>query len=65
MSGRAGIDAGAAAIDIRRSALIVVDMQNDFCHDDGVLAKRGIDVRPTHRGSGHALSVDPLQLDAV
>jgi ureidoacrylate peracid hydrolase len=47
MTGRAGIDAGAAAIDIGRSALIVVDMQNDFCHDDGALAKRGIDVRPT------------------
>jgi ureidoacrylate peracid hydrolase len=39
--------AAPAAIDVGRSALIVVDMQNDFCHDDGASAKHGLDVRPT------------------
>jgi len=29
------------------AALLVVDMQNDFCHGDGALAKRGGDVAPT------------------
>ncbi|HVO15718.1 MAG TPA: isochorismatase family cysteine hydrolase [Alphaproteobacteria bacterium] len=37
----------AAVLDAARSALIVVDMQNDFCHDDGLLAQRGIDIAPT------------------
>lgn len=30
-----------------RAALLVVDMQNDFCHVDGALARRGIDLGPT------------------
>jgi ureidoacrylate peracid hydrolase len=30
----------------RRAALLVVDMQNDFCHENGALAKRGIDLGP-------------------
>jgi nicotinamidase-related amidase len=32
--------------DISRSALIVVDMQNDFCHPDGWLAGIGVDISP-------------------
>ena len=39
--------AARAAIDIGRTALIVVDMQNDFCHDDGASARHGLDVKPT------------------
>ena len=31
----------------RRAALVVVDMQNDFCHGEGALARRGIDLGPT------------------
>lgn len=31
-------------IDLRRSALIVVDVQNDFCHPDGTAARMGLDV---------------------
>ncbi|ERJ19589.1 isochorismatase protein [Salinisphaera shabanensis E1L3A] len=31
-------------IDAARTALIVVDMQNDFCHDDGWFASRGVDL---------------------
>ena len=27
-----------------RTALIVIDMQNDFCHADGALGRRGIDM---------------------
>jgi nicotinamidase-related amidase len=35
--------------DLARSALVVVDMQNDFCHPDGWLAHIGVDVAPTRR----------------
>jgi nicotinamidase-related amidase len=31
-------------IDLARSAVVVVDMQNDFCHPDGWLASIGVDV---------------------
>src|SRR5690348_3476666 len=36
----------AEKVDPRRSALLVVDVQNDFCHEDGASAKNGWDVRP-------------------
>jgi nicotinamidase-related amidase len=36
-------------IDLARSALIVVDMQNDFCHAEGWFGQKGIDVRPMRR----------------
>lgn len=32
--------------DLARTAIIVVDMQNDFCHPDGWLAHIGVDVTP-------------------
>lgn len=31
-------------VDPKKSALLVVDMQNDFCHPDGAFAKRGLDI---------------------
>ncbi len=34
------------SIDLRRTAMIVIDMQNDFCHADGWLASIGVDVTP-------------------
>ncbi|MEN6544306.1 isochorismatase family cysteine hydrolase [Parvibaculum sp.] len=34
------------SIDLARSAVIVIDMQNDFCHPDGWLAGIGVDVTP-------------------
>ncbi|MFW5641368.1 MAG: cysteine hydrolase family protein [Roseicyclus sp.] len=34
------------AFDAARAGLIVVDMQNDFCHPDGWLAGIGVDVTP-------------------
>lgn len=40
-------------IDLARSALIIVDMQNDFCHADGWLAGIGVDV------TGAALPLRP------
>jgi len=33
-------------IDLARSAAVVVDMQNDFCHPDGWLAGIGVDIQP-------------------
>ncbi len=33
-------------IDLARSALLVIDLQNDFCHPDGWLASIGVDVTP-------------------
>jgi ureidoacrylate peracid hydrolase len=33
-------------IDLARTAVIVVDMQNDFCHPEGWLAGIGVDVAP-------------------
>ncbi|MEM6707579.1 MAG: isochorismatase family cysteine hydrolase [Pseudomonadota bacterium] len=36
----------AVRIDLARSACLVIDMQNDFCHPDGWLAGIGVDVTP-------------------
>jgi nicotinamidase-related amidase len=33
-----------AMVDPRHAALVVIDMQNDFCHPDGLMARRGEDV---------------------
>lgn len=33
-------------IDLARTAIVVVDMQNDFCHPDGWLASIGVDIAP-------------------
>lgn len=34
------------SFDLARSAIVVVDMQNDFCHPQGWLASIGVDVAP-------------------
>jgi len=34
----------AVELDLARTAVIIVDMQNDFCHPDGWLASIGVDV---------------------
>lgn len=36
-------------MDLNRCALVVVDMQNDFCHPEGWLAQKGVSVRATRR----------------
>lgn len=33
-------------LDLARTAVVVVDMQNDFCHPDGWLAGIGVDITP-------------------
>jgi nicotinamidase-related amidase len=35
--------------DLARTAIIVIDMQNDFCHPNGWLAHVGVDVTPARR----------------
>jgi ureidoacrylate peracid hydrolase len=39
----------ALEIDVARSALVIVDMQNDFCHAEGWFAQKGVDVQPMRR----------------
>ena len=41
-------------LDLAKAAMLVVDMQNDFCHPDGWLAQIGVDVTPARR------PIDPL-----
>jgi nicotinamidase-related amidase len=41
-------------LDLTRTAVVVVDLQNDFCHPDGWLASIGVDV------SGALAPVEPL-----
>lgn len=36
-------------IDLARTAMIVIDMQNDFCHERGWLASIGVDVSPARK----------------
>jgi ureidoacrylate peracid hydrolase len=42
-------------LDLSRTAIVVVDLQNDFCHPDGWLASIGVDV------SGASSPVGPLR----
>jgi nicotinamidase-related amidase len=39
----------AVTFDLASTALVIVDMQNDFCHPDGWLAHIGVDVAPARR----------------
>jgi nicotinamidase-related amidase len=45
------VDTGNRVVtfDLARSAIVVIDMQNDFCHPDGWLAHIGVDVAPARR----------------
>jgi len=43
------------SIDLRRTACIIVDMQNDFCAPGGWLAHIGVDIAPARR------PIEPLQ----
>jgi len=36
----------ALTLDLARTALVVIDMQNDFCHREGWFGAKGIDVSP-------------------
>src|ERR1700743_828716 len=37
-------DGKVVTLDLASTAIVIVDMQNDFCHPDGWLAHRGVDV---------------------
>jgi nicotinamidase-related amidase len=39
----------AITIDLARTAMIIIDMQNDFCHPDGWLASIGVDIAPARK----------------
>lgn len=56
-SQRARVEATPQALelDLAATAIVVVDMQNDFCHPDGWLAGIGVDV------SGAVAPVEPLR----
>jgi nicotinamidase-related amidase len=41
--------AGCVTLDIVRSVLVVVDMQNDFCHPKGWFGQKGISVKPMRK----------------
>jgi ureidoacrylate peracid hydrolase len=51
-------------LDLARCAVVVVDMQNDFCHRDGWLASIGVDVTPARRPIS-ALATDLPSLRAA
>ncbi|MBF1990453.1 cysteine hydrolase family protein [Fischerella thermalis] len=42
-------------LDLAKAAILVIDMQNDFCHPDGWLAHIGVDVTPARQ------PIKPLQ----
>jgi nicotinamidase-related amidase len=45
-------DGKLVTIDLVRTAIIIVDMQNDFCHPDGWLAHIGVDIAPARTPIG-------------
>jgi nicotinamidase-related amidase len=47
-------------LDLARTAIIIVDMQNDFCHPKGWLAHIGIDVTPARRPIGPLRRLLPI-----
>jgi nicotinamidase-related amidase len=48
-----------ARVDLARSALVVIDMQNDFLHPDGWLAGIGVDVAPARACIGPLARLAP------
>lgn len=47
-------------LDLARTALVIVDMQNDFCHPAGWLGTIGVDVSPARRAIAPLLQMLPL-----
>lgn len=47
-------------IDLHRSVLVVVDMQNDFCHPEGWFGQKGISVEPMRRAIAPIARLLPL-----
>ncbi|MDY6781243.1 MAG: cysteine hydrolase family protein [Cyanobacteriota bacterium] len=48
-------DTKTLRLDLSKTAFLVIDMQNDFCHPDGWLAHIGVDVTPART------PIEPLQ----
>jgi nicotinamidase-related amidase len=46
-------------LDLARTAIIVIDMQNDFCHPDGWLGHIGVDVTPARKPIPHLAALLP------
>jgi len=53
----------SVSLDVNRSALIIVDMQNEFCHPDGWLAGIGVDISPARAAINPIASLLPLFRD--
>lgn len=51
-------------IDLARTAIVVVDMQNDFCHPDGWLSHIGVDVDPARKPIAPLSDLVPALRDA-
>lgn len=52
-------------LDLARTAILVVDMQNDFCHPDGWLAGIGVDVTPARAPIAPLSRLLPVLRDAA
>jgi nicotinamidase-related amidase len=61
------VDTGNRVVtfDLARSAIVVIDMQNDFCHPDGWLAHIGVDVAPARRPIAPLASLLPALRQAA
>jgi nicotinamidase-related amidase len=57
-------DSKTLHLDLGKTALIVVDMQNDFCHPDGWLAHIGVDASPAREPIAPLKALIPLLRDA-
>src|ERR671932_324939 len=44
-----GTETKTLCLDLAKAALLVIDMQNDFCHQEGWLAHIGVDVTPARK----------------
>jgi nicotinamidase-related amidase len=53
-------DTKQLTVDLNKTACLVVDMQNDFCHPDGWLASIGVDVTPARQPIAPLATVLPI-----
>lgn len=50
-------------LDLAKTAILVIDMQNDFCHPDGWLAHIGVDITPARNPISPLQNLLPLLRD--
>jgi nicotinamidase-related amidase len=53
-------DSKVVTIDLARTAIIIIDMQNDFCHPEGWLGHIGVDVTPARTPIASLQSLLPV-----